>query len=80
MCHLLPTRTHRVFPAELLVRRLDSGSTSSKKSPSQGQDFAQVLVQCHEFPACQFIPSVHVPQDGSPALEQIDWSPQFEQA
>lgn len=77
MCHLLPTRTPRVFPKELLLRKLAPGCISSREIPPQGQDFAHVLVEFQEFPASQFLPPVHVPQDDSLALEQTDSSPQF---
>lgn len=53
MCHLLRTRTPRVFPPQLLFRKLAPGCTHSKKIPSQGQDFAHVLVEFQPIhPAC----------------------------
>ena len=53
------------------------GCIGSSEIPSQGQDFLYVFIEFHEFPASQFVPPVHISQDGSSALEQIDWSLQF---
>lgn len=73
---LLPTKTPRLFSAELVPLQAVLACTTQGILPSRAEDCC--CVEFHKVPVSLFLQPVQVPLNGNPALKYVDWCPQFD--
>lgn len=76
MFSLLPTKTPRLFSAELVPGQAVLACTTQGSLPSRAEDCCRV--EFHKVTVSLFLQPVQVPLNGNPALKYVDWSPQFD--
>lgn len=70
---LLPTKTPRLFSAELVPGQAVLACTTQGILPSHEEDCCRV--EFHKVPVSLFLQPVQVPLNGNPALKYVDRSP-----